>query len=115
MDVSSFPLLAKHPATWSHGILMAVLLSACSSFSTPEPPLSDSTLVEVLIDLTLTSARSDLYQDVPPGARDSVLASHGLTRDDFEAAMKYYAEHPEEYLELYTTVLNRLNEERQKE
>ncbi|WP_456424510.1 DUF4296 domain-containing protein [Rhodocaloribacter sp.] len=96
-------------------LLLATVLPACSSFSSPEPPVADSTLVEVLIDLQLASARSDLYRDVPPGTRDSVLADHGLTEADFEAAMRYYSEHPEAYVEIYTTVLNRINEERQGE
>ncbi len=94
-------------------VLLATTLAACSSFSTPEPPVADSTLVEVLIDLQLASARSDLYHDLAPGARDSVLADHGLTEADFEAAMRYYSERPEAFVELYTSVLNRINEERQ--
>lgn len=96
-------------------VLLATTLSACSSFSTPEPPVADSTIVEVLIDLQLASARSDLYHDVSPGMRDSVLTRHGLTEADFEAAMRYYSERPEAFVEIYTTVLNRINEERQGE
>ncbi len=96
-------------------VLLATTLPACSSFSTPEPPVADSTLVEVLIDLQLASARSDLYHDLSPGMRDSVLTRHGLTEADFEAAMRYYSERPEAFVEIYTTVLNRINEERQGE
>ncbi len=96
-------------------VLLAAMLPACSSFSTPEPPVADSTLVEVLVELQLVSARSDLYRDVPPGTRDSVLVRHGLTKADFEAAMRYYSEHPETFVEIYTNVLDRINEERQGE
>lgn len=86
---------------------------ACSSLSPETPPVQDSLLVEVLIDLHLATARANLYPDLPPVPRDSVLAHHGLTPADYEAVLHYYTEHPDAYVELYTKVLNRLNEERQ--
>ncbi|GIV60270.1 DUF4296 domain-containing protein [Rhodocaloribacter litoris] len=104
-------LLRRVPAC---GLVLAMsLCTACSSLSPDAPPVADSTLVEVFIDLHLAAARADLYRDLPPGTRDSVLARHGLTPEEFEAAIRYYVEHPDAYVELYTRVLNRLNEERQ--
>ncbi|RMH51869.1 MAG: DUF4296 domain-containing protein [Bacteroidetes bacterium] len=95
------------------GVLALVLLTAgaCSVVTEPDPPVADSTLVAVLADLHLADVRASLVHDVPPGTRDSVLAHHGLTPAEFEAALRYYVERPDAYLELYNRVLDHLTEE----
>jgi len=86
------------------------VLSACSSGNQDDSPVSDSTLVEVLADLQLATARAQRYGDLPPAIRDTILVQHGLDSTRFKAAIKFYADHPDRYVELYTAVLNRLNE-----
>ncbi len=88
-----------------------LVLAGCSAFLSDAPPVPDSTLVEVLTDLHLAKARSEL-DEPPPALEDSVLHHHGLTRADYDAALDYYAEHPDAYLALYDQVLNHLNAER---
>jgi len=95
-------------------LFAAVLLPlpACSSITSEEPPIADSTMVEVLIELHLADARLDLQLDRIPAVRDSILFKHGLDEPRFLQILDYYAEHPEEYTALYTTVLDRLSDER---
>ena len=90
-------------------------LSACSAITSEEPPISDSTMVEVLIELHLTNARLELQHDFIPAALDSILFKHGLDRQRYRAIVDYYADHPEEYSALYTIVLDRLSDERLKQ
>jgi len=93
-------------------VLGLLTLSACSAFTSDEPPISDSTLVEVLIELHLVSARLELQYDHQPAARDSILFIYGLDAQRFEDIMAYYADHPEAYSAIYTTMLDRISAER---
>lgn len=95
------------------GLIVLLLAGAagCSVVTAPDPPVADSTLVAVLADLHLADVRASLVHDVAPGTRDSVLARHGLSPAEFEAAVAYYVDRPDEYLELYNRVLDHLTEE----
>lgn len=86
-------------------------LVGCKDAPERDHILSDSTLVVVLADLHLADARARL-PGVPPGLRDSVLAYHGITEADFEAAMSRLSEHPDDAVNLYNSVLDRLNASR---
>ena len=93
-------------------VLALLTLSACSAFTSNEPPISDSTMVEVLIELHLVSARLQLQYDHQPAVRDSILFIYGLDAQRFQDIMAYYAEHPEAYSAIYTTMLDRISAER---
>ncbi|MDX1547006.1 MAG: DUF4296 domain-containing protein [Rhodothermales bacterium] len=93
-------------------VLLAALLPACSALISDAPPVPDSTMVDVLIELHLGQARQARYGDLTPARRDSILALHGLDRPRFDEAMAYYADHPEELGLLYREALDRLQEER---
>lgn len=96
----------------STALLLILALPGCSPFTAEEPPVADSTLVEVLIELHLAQGRAEVEEDsLPPAVRDSILARHEIDEDRFHSAMNYYASHPEDYLELYNEVLNRLSAE----
>lgn len=90
----------------------AVCFGGCSAVTSDEPPLSDSTLVQVLLELHLARARTEVVRDVSPTLRDSILFHYGLDSTSFEAALSYYIDRPEEYKALYTQVLDQINEER---
>lgn len=93
-------------------LLLMLALPGCSPFTAEEPPVADSTLVEVLIELHLAQGRAEVAEDpLPPAVRDSIFARHELDEDRFRSAMDYYASHPEEYVSLYDEVLNRLSAE----
>lgn len=91
--------------------LSLFLISGCGALTADEPPVADTTLTTVLVNLHLANARAELRSApaLPPGARDSILAQHGLDEPAFEAAMTYYAEHPEAYVDLYDVVLDCLS------
>jgi len=69
-------------------------------------------MVEVLIELHLVNARLELQYDRQPAVRDSILFKYGLDAQRFQDVMAYYADHPEAYSALYTTMLDRISAER---
>lgn len=96
-------------------ILAAVLLgtsAACTLVEEDAPPLDEDTLVVVIADLHLLEARADLEGEaLPPGARDSLFAYHGISAQAYGAAVDYYAERPRAYHALYRRVVDRLRED----
>lgn len=101
------------------GVLLSMLLSgsllACSSFNPDEPPLPDSTMVEVLTELHLAKARASTYGDTLFTAqRDSILRHYGVSDVRFDEALRYYSERPSEYLPIHRTVEDSLEAGRQR-
>ncbi len=93
-------------------LALAAGLPACSSMATDEPPVADSTMVEVLIELHLAAARLDLRKDLPPAEREAILARHGLDTLRYGQVMAYYAEHLRVEIDVGLRVLDRLSAER---
>lgn len=93
-------------------LFLLLSLGACSPFLSEEAPLSDSTMVEVLIELHLARARHDIQQDLPSTLHAEILDAHGLTEQQFRETMAFYADHPTTYTEVYTRVMDRLAAER---
>ncbi|HET6566725.1 MAG TPA: DUF4296 domain-containing protein [Rhodothermales bacterium] len=89
-------------------VSLVAMLPACSSFHSGKPRVADSTLVSALADLHLVRARQQLGYTVPPGLRDSILASHGMTARQYRHVVSYFAEHPDEYADLYSRVLDQV-------
>lgn len=96
-------------------ILLGFLLvgTACSTITAEEPPVADSTLVRVLVEVHLAAARAEVSRDLTLEQRDSLLRAHGLDRARFEAAMRYYSQRPEAYLHLYDQVIQQLEQAQQ--
>jgi hypothetical protein len=96
-------------------ILAVVLLSptaACTLLEDEQPPLDEDTLVVVIADLHLLEARADLEgETLPPSARDSLFAYHGISAQAYEETVAYYAERPRAYNALYRRVVDRLRED----
>lgn len=93
-------------------VVLSLSVPGCSIFTAEEPPIPDSTMVDVLVGLHLAEARSEVDGPLPAGMRDSILSRHGLTPSDYEAAVAHYADHPETYSDIYDRVLDRLSAER---
>jgi len=89
-----------------------MLCAACSAITSEAPPVSDSTMVEILIELHLAHARAPLNLDPVPALRDSILSKYHLDEQRYREIMDYYAEHPDAYGAIYTTVLDRISAER---
>lgn len=88
-------------------------LGACSSFAPEEPPVADSTFIEVLAELHLATARVQIYEDTTLTAlQDSIFARYEVSRDRFEQTLTYYSEHPGAYQTLYEAMQDSLDAER---
>lgn len=105
------------PLAWA--ILLPLLaLPACGK-SASGPPVADSTMVEVLVDLHLLDARRQLLAEdsaaalqadtlpAPPG-HEEVLRRHGVDSAALARTITYYGEHLEAYRRLYDRVIDRL-------
>lgn len=88
-----------------------VSLSALSACSEMSAPVKSKTFVAVLVDLHLAESRGEIVGDLPTEVRDSVLVAHGVSSATYEAAVRYYAERPDDYLELYNSVIDSLSAE----
>lgn len=95
-------------------LLLCFSVFACSNQETSDvlPPLSDSTMVQVLIELHLAEARVDFFQEDQIGFQDSILAHYDIRQDDFEKNMAFYKENPDVYHKIYSEVLDQLSDER---
>ncbi|MDX1429974.1 MAG: DUF4296 domain-containing protein [Rhodothermales bacterium] len=67
--------------------------------------------VAILVDLHLVESRREIVGDVPPDTRDSILARHRVSARTYERAVRYYAERPDLYLDLYNRVIDSLSAE----
>jgi len=91
--------------------------------------VTDSALIDVLADMHLTGAeqylslRSDSSRTAPEDSSDqligrlqtgspvdSLLAVHGISRAGYNSAIDWYVDHPDEFVNLYNRVLDRLNQ-----
>ena len=103
-------LLPSYFPTFLPALLLT--LPACTALPTEAPPVADSTMVDVLLEMHLAQARAERYSDVSSELLRDILARHGLDEEQFDEAMRYYADHPQQYVSLYDDVLDRLNAER---
>ena len=108
---------SSYPLTLLPSYLLAFLLAlpACTGLPTEAAPVADSTMVEVLLEMHLAQARAERYGDVSAQLLRDVLARHGLDEEQFDDALRYYADHPQQYVGVYDAVLDRLNAERNRE
>lgn len=103
----------RHVAHVISGLLLCLglcgALTACSSFSPQEPPLADTTLIDVLTELHLAQVRVDTYEDTTFVAlRDSVFSHYGVSHTQFEHALKYYSKRPSAYVAIHEAVQDSL-------
>jgi len=92
-------------------LLLLVAVVGCAD-PREEPPLADSTMVEVMIDLHLAVARAEVTQQVPAGIRDSIFTTHAVDSSAYARTIWHYAQNPDKYEHIYGEVLDRLNSER---
>lgn len=104
--------LARLGATLLGATLL--LLPACRDQAPTEalPPVADSTMIQVLIELHLAEARASILNTDQTSTRDSILLRYGVDRDAFEAAIDYYARNPDAYVKIYSEALDQLSDER---
>ncbi len=84
------------------------VFSACSTFSSGDPAVPDSTLSKVLVELHILSARHRRGLEPPPGLRDSVFQQYGVDSTDVHRTLQYYSQHPKKLEALYDGVIDSL-------
>lgn len=89
-------------------------LGACSTQDVNDftPAVSDSLMIQVLIDMHLAEAHAEILNQPIEGMQDSILSYHTLSREDYEANMAYYRENPDAFHKIYSEVLDKISEER---
>lgn len=99
----------------------AALLSACHSDRLPDGILDHQQMVDFLTDAYLIEGYCAIetrynFDSLTPEmlyAYDEILAEQGITREQVEASLVYYAEHPDKYLSIHEDVAEALNEEKE--
>lgn len=97
------------------GLFVALLLcSACSNqdVNSFTPAVSDSVMIELMIDMHLAEAHAEILNQPIDGLQDSILSHYQLSREDFESNMAYYRENPDAFHKVYSEVLDKISEER---
>ena len=93
--------------------ILLVLLPACDRRENVDGQIPRQTLVSIYIDL-LEARKGAIPTGVDStAAANSVLASHGVTKELYQASIGAYAGRSEEWKSFYEDVLNRLEEEEQ--
>jgi hypothetical protein len=99
---------AVFPALFCLLVTAFLFSTACSPLTSDSPPLPDSTFTRVLVDVHFLSARQNRAAPLPPDLRDSLLAHHGVQREDVQATLRYYTRHPDDFANLYNAVIDTL-------
>ncbi|MFB6273307.1 MAG: DUF4296 domain-containing protein [Salinibacter sp.] len=89
-------------------VLGISLMGGCSSVSSEQKPLPDSTFTQVLTEIHLLKARRAREEPVPQGLRDSIFAHYEVSPSTFDATLRYYSHHPRAFQVLYQTVIDTL-------
>lgn len=91
------------------GVVLSLgLLVGCSSVTSDEKPLPDSTFTRVLTELHLARARQNMEAPYPSGLRDSIFARYDVRPADFDATLHHYSRRPEAFGTLYQSIIDTL-------
>ncbi|MEM1042524.1 MAG: DUF4296 domain-containing protein [Bacteroidota bacterium] len=93
----------------------ALFLTACGAEQPTAPSLSDSLMVDVLVEVHLADARAAHTGESRDSLRAAALAPFGLDTLAFRQALDYYAQHPGLYAPVYTRALDQVIRERRLE
>jgi hypothetical protein len=102
--------------------ILAVLLSACANevprVEEPKNCIPKGEMIEVLTEMVKLEAyvadkyiQVNKYHKVMMNTGDSLLKANGYSRDQFDNSMDYYTSRQLEMQDIYTEVLENLNEE----
>jgi len=92
-------------------LLLTIVLGGCVQGDGTGRVVSDSLMAEIFVELHLLKARETLA--LPPSGltRDSVIIHYGLSPEQFEAQMRYYAEYPDAFSALQNQITDRLGQQ----
>ena len=93
-------------------IILALAAAGCSS--TPDGVLSKSDMADLLVDINIGESVIEMNfreydnDSVKKVLRQSILAEHGLSSDDYDRSINWYGHHIDVYQEVYEEVIARL-------
>lgn len=101
-------------------LVAATLLAACHNDRQPDGILDHQQMVDFLTDAYIIEGYCAIetrynFDSLTPEmlyAYDDILAEQGITREQVEASLVYYANHPDKYLSIHEDVAAALNEEK---
>lgn len=104
--------MTANPCTRTTAAVLGVVIGLASGGCTDVgAPLDSEQFVAILVDFHLIESRREIVADMPPETRDSVLLAHGVSSRQYERAVRYYAQRPDAYLDLYNKVIDSLSSE----
>jgi len=89
--------------------MMSLMLAACASGDPAVSALSQDVFVEVYVDLLKTSPADTMDAKSENAIR--ILNSHGVSAEEFRAAVDFYNENPERWKPILDEVVRRLEVE----
>src|SRR6476646_7295037 len=93
------------------------LLVSCGSKtnSVPSRIIPKDKMVDVLVDIHLAEAASDNHGLTKPEINlmmasryDTIFQKHEITFEQFKSSYDYYMNHPDEFSDIYSEVVNKL-------
>ena len=117
VNTKSKPMVKPRLHTLSVFCLLAFALAGCSRTSVPNGILSESRMVDFLEQAYFiegyyaieTGYQYDTLHPQMLASYDSLLASCGITREEFERSVDWYTHHTDRYERLYDSVLARFD------
>jgi hypothetical protein len=104
-------MIARRPWLWNGQLRLLLWLSlalggsACESSWHEAPPLETAKFADVYVGLLQVMVGDSL----PPPKADSVFQAHDITRQNFEAASRYYSAEAERWVEVLKLVVAQLD------
>jgi hypothetical protein len=88
---------------------LSFLFAGCSFLNDDEPPVSQETMVQLIVELNLVEARATYTGEPIDSLRDSVLSAYGVNRELYAEAVEYYARRSREFTNIYDRALDSLS------
>ena len=100
--------------------LSVLMLAACNSNKLPEGILDQQQMVDFLHEAYLLEGYCAIetrynFDSLTPEmiyAYDDIIAAQGITREQVEASLAYYVNHPEEYSAIHEAVAASLEDQK---
>lgn len=102
---------------WLYSAILSASILLLTACEVPLGVASKKEMAKILADVHLAEAtvgQKYSYNDnsTKRAYFESVFAKHGITRDDFNASLEWYARHPRVFTEVYADVVRRLEHTR---
>ena len=102
--------------------ILCLIFLSCGGPKTeiPQDILSENSFIGLLKDIHLAEAKFELHKtkgmknakNELAHSYSTIFKTHGVTENDFDKTIDYYAQHPEQLEKIYTHVLEQLTKDR---